>query len=433
MTQTALLLTVGGSPDPLLTSVREIQPSRVLFFTSDQSGRCVDGAGKPNERRLRDGGSEKLENFVTLMQLQDFQAERDRILLEDVDDVQACYQQMWAKVLELRAEGWRSIAVDYTGGTKSMSAALLLLAVDESLDIHLTTGLRDNTRSVQRGQTTRGVGVTDMRTQRHLDREVARSFRCFDYSEAHHLLQSLVRPRDLSRAMRLQVQFLAGVAEALAAWDVFDHQAAQECVDSSIFSKSIKVRERVQKPLQRLVGLRQWLLGTGKLPAQACGYELVEDLVLNAQRRAAVRRYDDAVGRYYRALEMLAQVRLKLQFGIETGAVKAEQIPEGMRSRYLASEESEAKLGLRDAYSLLRDLNDPMVGPLFAEREKVLINALSIRNNSLFAHGYQPIGPEQYEQFLRFAGDFLDQLLERLYGKAHRIPQLPTRLEEIWE
>ena len=74
-----------------------------------------------------------------------------------------------------------------------------------------------------------------------------------------------------------------------------------------------------------------------------------------------------------------------------------------------------------------------MVGPLFAEREKVLINALSIRNSSLFAHGYQPIGPEQYEQFLRFAGDFLDQLLERLYGKAHRIPQLPTRLEEIWE
>lgn len=430
---TALLLTVGGSPEPLLTCVRELQPQRVVFFASDQTVRCVDGAGRPNERRLRDGTSEKLDNFVTLMQLQDYQAERDRVLLEDIDDVQACYQQMSAKVAELKAEGWRNIAVDYTGGTKSMSAGLLLLAVDESLDIHVTTGLRDNTRAVQRGQTTRGVGVTDLRTQRHLQRDVARSFRCFDYSEAHHLLQSLVRPRDLSRAMRHQVQFLASVAEALSAWDVFDHEKALECVDSPVFSKSTRVREKVQKPLQRLVGLRHWLLSGGKLPAQGSGYELVEDLVLNAQRRTSVRRYDDAVGRYYRALEMLAQVRLKLQYGIETGAVQPEQVPIGARERYLKAGEAETKLGLRDAYSLLRDLQDPVVGPIFADREKVLINALSVRNNSLFAHGYQPIGPEQFDQFLGFAGDFLNELLDKLYGKANRIPQLPTSLDEIWE
>lgn len=432
MSKSALLVTVGGSPDPLLTCVRELKPDRVIFFASDQTGRLVDGPGKPNERRCKDS-TEKLDCLVALMKLQDYQAERDRVILEDIDDVQNCYKQIQGKVCELREEGVRELAIDYTGGTKTMSAALLLVAVDESLEIHVTTGLRDNTQAVQRGQATRGVGVTDMRTHRHLQREVANCFRNYDYGEAHHLLRSLVRPRDLSRPLRQQLQFLAGAADALGAWDVFDHERALECIDSSVFSKSSKIRERIQKPLQRLVGLRRWLLAGGKLPSQACGYELVEDLVLNARRRAELRRYDDAVGRYYRALEMLAQVRLKLQYGVETGNVEAEQIPVEHRARYLAQGESQAKLGLLSAYSLLRDKGDSIVGPLFAQREKVLLNALTIRNNSLFAHGYQPIGPDHYRQFLEFAGEFLGALLDQLFGKAHRIPQLPTTIEEIWE
>ncbi|MDB9309098.1 hypothetical protein PN471_10700 [Aphanizomenon sp. CS-733/32] len=44
------------------------------------------------------------------------------------------------------------------------------------------------------------------------------------------------------------------------------------------------------------------------------GYEIVQDLILNAERRATQQRYDDAVGRLYRALELLAQIRLLKAF-----------------------------------------------------------------------------------------------------------------------
>jgi hypothetical protein len=47
------------------------------------------------------------------------------------------------------------------------------------------------------------------------------------------------------------------------------------------------------------------------------GYEIVEDLLLNAERRAMQDRYDDAVGRLYRALELLVQIRLLQTYDIK--------------------------------------------------------------------------------------------------------------------
>ncbi|MBT9587538.1 TIGR02710 family CRISPR-associated protein [bacterium] len=431
MSNSVLLLTVGGSPDPLLTCVKELRPERVVFFASELTRKCVDGPGKPNERR-RGGEVEKLESLVQLMKLA-YDPGQDLVELEDIDDFQACYQQILNKVWQLQAEGHKHIAIDYTGGTKTMSAALLLVAVDEALEIHITTGIRDNTRAVQRGQATRGVGVTDLRTGRTLHREVERALGRFDYGAAEKWLHQLVRPKDLSKALRDRVQFLRSVCQSLAAWDVFDHIQALECVEGSRFSRSPQVRDRLLKPLKRLVQVRAWLDQGGPLPPQTCGYELVQDLVLNAQRCARRGRYDDAVGRIYRALEMLAQIRLKLQYGIETGQVKAEQVPEAQRSHFLQPGQTVCQLGLLKAYELLQHLQDGSVGALYAQQAKVLLNALKTRNTSLFAHGYQPIGEQEYEVFWGFAGAFLEELLERLFGKCDRISQLLSSLEAIGE
>jgi CRISPR-associated protein (TIGR02710 family) len=427
MAKNILLLTVGGSPDPLLTSVQDLQPDQVVFFASELTRKCVDGPGKPNERR-RGPEVEKLDNLVTLMGLSDY----DVVVLEDIDDVQSCYQQMIEKVQALRADGGpQQISVDYTGGTKTMSAALVMVAVDEGLGIHITTGIRDNTRAVQRGQATRDVGVTDLRTRRILDRDFSAALKAFDFGAAERHLHSLLRPRDLSKSMRGEIQLLRSICQALGHWDLFHHTAALECVDSTAFSRLSQVREGVVEPLRKLVNVRAWLVNGGDLPKNASGYELVDDLLWNARRRAQRGRYDDAVGRFYRALEMLAQVRLRLKYGIDTGKVRAEQLPETLVGTYLSAGESEAALGLRKAYWLLRDLGDEPVGSLFKVQENALVNALTVRNHSLFAHGYQPIGRDDYLRFCGFAENFLEQLLDQLFGKCKRGRQLPASVGAI--
>lgn len=427
MATNILLLTVGGSPDPLLTSVQDLQPDRVVFFASELTRKCVDGPGKPNERR-RGPEVEKLDNLVTLMGLSDY----DVVVLDDIDDVQSCYQQMIEKVQSLRGDGSPpQLSVDYTGGTKTMSAALVMVAVDEGLGIHITTGIRDNTRAVQRGQATRDVGVTDLRTRRILGRDFAAALAAFDFGAAERHLHSLLRPRDLSKSMRDEIQLLRSICQALGHWDVFHHKAALECVDSTAFSRLSEVREAVVDPLRKLVSVRGWLTSDGDLPKNTSGYELVDDLLWNARRRAQRGRYDDAVGRFYRALEMLAQVRLRLKYGIDTGKVRRDQLTDALASQYLTPAESEAALGLRKAYSLLRDLGDEPVGSLFKVQENALVNALTVRNHSLFAHGYQPIGRDDYLRFCGFAEGFLDQLLDQLFGKCKRGRQLPASVGEI--
>jgi len=255
---------------------------------------------------------------------------------------------------------------------------------------------------------------------------VERSLKGYDYVAAQEQLHSLVRPRDLSAPLRRRVNYLRSICQSLTAWDVFDHSQALECIEGDAFTRSPKLRSRLLQPLKRLVGLRTWLAEGGPLPAQTSGYELVEDLQLNAGRRAQSGRYDDAVGRYYRALEMLAQMRLKLHYGVDTSAVSPEHIPEPHRAKYLSP-----KLGLRQAYELLQDLQDPIVGPIYEPQSKLLLNALNTRNASLFAHGYQPIGKREYELFLGFACGFLNELLGKLFGKSDRISQLPSSIDEI--
>jgi CRISPR-associated protein (TIGR02710 family) len=296
----------------------------------------------------------------------------------------------------------------------------------------VTTGLRDNTRAVNRGQATREVGITNLRTQRHLEQQVSRCLQNFDYSGAQNQLKGLLRPRDLSPELRKRIQWLGSICDALAHWDNFAHQAALECIDSPPFRASKFVLERLYKPLDRLVKLKTQLSDSGPLPPGTCGYELVEDLILNAQRRAQSGRYDDAVGRYYRALEMLAQRRLKIKHDIDTSKVEEKQIPPSLLAKLPPAEDGIRKFGLRQSYELLQALEDPTIAAPYAAQAKELLNALKVRNNSLFAHGYDPIGPREYQEFHSLVDGFMQPLLSELFAKSPRATQLPKKLDEIF-
>lgn len=81
-------------------------------------------------------------------------------------------------------------------------------------------------------------------------------------------------------------------------------------------------------------------------------YEIVEDLLLNAKRRVAQELYDDAVERLYRALELLAQIRLST-YNIKTGDVDIQQLPESLQAKYadptLRSQDGKIQLALNKA------------------------------------------------------------------------------------
>lgn len=159
-----LLVTVGGSFQPIITAINSLQPNRVIFIASDGekgSKSQVIGEGTPCEVRRGVEVIEKLPNIPTQVNLGDrFQPERDLILAQNPDDLAECYPKIHGYIKKLQQETGHEIMADYTGGTKTLSAALAMAAVDCGISLYITIASRDNLIKVERGQITQKVDTS---------------------------------------------------------------------------------------------------------------------------------------------------------------------------------------------------------------------------------------------------------------------------------
>ena len=133
---------------------------------------------------------------------------------------------------------------------------------------------------------------------------------------------------------------------------------------------------------------------------------LLSDLINNAKRRIEEGKYDDAVARLYRVIEFIAQSKLFIKHDINTSDVDILLLPNELREKYKKMEENgKIRLGLKKSYELLRDMNEE-IGKRFFENEEIQ-KILSMRNNSILAHGFGPVTKEQAEKFFEVTKEFL--------------------------
>ncbi|QYZ78201.1 hypothetical protein E2N92_01520 [Methanofollis formosanus] len=127
-----LFMTVGtGRPDPrtgrasiahgLAYSVACHRPGEVVFFGSDQSAATVRGIAEEYQEMT----GEVLPPF-------------NSVVLPDVDDLAACIEVMDAAVKGVAGRK----AIDYTSGTKSMTAAAVIVAALHQVPLSLVEARR---------------------------------------------------------------------------------------------------------------------------------------------------------------------------------------------------------------------------------------------------------------------------------------------------
>jgi hypothetical protein len=128
--------------------------------------------------------------------------------------------------------------------------------------------------------------------------------------------------------------------------------------------------------------------------------ENVVDMLENARRRIVDQgRYDDGVGRLYRAIEMWHQWRLQ-QRSVSTEKVDWEKLDGKVRERFQVEaglSELPQVLALRHARLL-----DHILSGTEREDEAVLRDLLQKRNRSILAHGLEPIGKDAAFRFLEY-------------------------------
>lgn len=416
MSNKILLVTVGGSHKPVVTAIEQVKPDRVVFICSKQSQSQVVDEGNPCKIISKGEVVGKLPNIPIQADISDrFQAEKDVILLEDQDDFEQVYDTVSQAVKKLKAENASvDILANYTAGTKTMSVVLGIVAIDYDLDLYLTKAQRIDLFQIKRGETTERSSVSSIRVERKLRQIIPSFILKYDYPPAITELEQLLIDQEIQSPQKQIIREQLDLCRALEAWDCFNHIEAW----LEIEHKVSRIRE-LSLFFKRVMTSRSEIdpsfikkaeeAGASGYHMSCHGYEIVEDLLLNAERRASQKRFDDAVGRLYRGLELLVQIRLRKQYGIKTDDVDLNVLPsDELRQQYKPDESGIVKLSLRASYEFLCKLNakDPL-GQLYQEKRKTILNALQIRNHSLFGHGFEPVTEPRYKAVNSVFVDFI--------------------------
>jgi CRISPR-associated protein (TIGR02710 family) len=435
MTSSILLITVGGSHQPIATAIRSLEPDRTIFICSDGSKGSqsqVLGTGKPCEMRRGMEVVERLPNIPTQVGLGDrFNPAKDVVLLQSPDDLSECYQAISAKIRALKAETpGVTLFADYTGGTKTMSLAMGLAALDYDITLYLTTGAtRPNLIRIEQGEATGRAATASVTVERQLQQVLPKFFQQYNYSAAIAELQYLLNQVSLSNEEQQQVRRLQALSKGLDAWDRFDHNMAW-----MLLKPYMKDFQALGQFLKRVLASRAAIDETFK-PSEGTtghGYEVIEDLLLNAERRSHRCRYDDAVGRLYRALELLVQMRLKLKYGLKTEDIDRSLLPAKVAEHY-AKVQGKLQMPLQRSYKLITEFENDPLGDLYERQAGALQNILKVRNKSLYAHGFEPISESEFAEVDEVMGGFIRKgiqvCIEPRFQKVLSV-QFPTQFDE---
>jgi len=324
------------------------------------------------------------------------------IQIESPDNIQRIFNEVRSKIEKIRRQN-DYMAMDYTSGTKAMTSALAMLGILYEADtLCNVTGERKN-GIVQKGteslQMVRPIfAIAEKKIQTALG-----FFNSCQYEAAISIIEE-IENRTSDETLIRRLGRLKKASEAYSEWDRFDHEQA--------FVHLRELKSPEFNANKRFLGtfLR---MKDGK-KASYC----IADLYNNALRRGDVEtKYDDAVARLYRVIELLAQNRLKKKYDIDTSDVPLDRLPETWKKEWGSRlEEGKLKMGLHDSYGLLSEFGDELGKML--EKPKMR-DLLSKRNFSILAHGLTSIDEKTYsnlkEEVYKAASEQisnLDKLLE---------------------
>ena len=154
---------------------------------------------------------------------------------------------------------------------------------------------------------------------------------------------------------------------------------------------------------------------------------LIVDIIQNARRRAFEGNFDDAVARLYRCIEMIGQYTL-LQYGIISSEVNLEVLRDKITSITLQkliaknNDNETIKIGLVEDFEILSELNkDDKVSITYTKYKEDFLKHINIRNESILAHGINPISKDKYDEIEEMSKVFIQSIIPDIDNKLTQI------------
>ena len=349
------------------------------------------------------------------------------------DDADECFAHFDRVLRKLMSEGFRrdDIVADFTRGTKAMSAALVLAAVERGVERlrYVHSSQRDRRGMVVPGTEKVGEIRTSVVTARRRIDEARALMRHGDFGAALELLPDQRFVNLLPKASRKESIALRAAARIYAAWDRLDYKAAVDSLDDredTSHAREFTPTDAMERWLRRLAGIRPSRQRDADVQAycksQAASLRpLACDLLANAERRARDQHFEDAQLRAYRVLELLGQIRL---FGHGYDNDDLPEDDDAITAFDAAQRESDRPgtnstrgkrtAGRETTAYLLKHLGDPLADDLLRFGRRW--TGMARRNVSILIHGFTATAPEREE--LTDALGRIESLLRKDHPRA---------------
>lgn len=378
--KTALLMTVGTGiggqvatedlAHAILFSIDNSNPDIVIFFGSEKSKKTVES--------------------VKEQYLNEFEEEFDYfefIHLEQIDDFKIYFEAFKRKIQEL--DGYK-IIIDYTSGTKTMTMSAAFASMLYRKNLYFVGGERED-------------GVVIRGTEKIISQNLYPIYDDLMISKIKELFntnrfdagKSLLE--DITKAKK---DTYANLFDAYYYFDNVDYNKANKYfITKEFIAEWPELKKQFSLNAKALYHLN-------KEDSAMRPFYILGSLINNARRRAEETKYDDAIARLYRSLELIAQIKLN-EYGIDTSDVELDILNKhGVEQEFKPDFSEKIKLSLVQDYELLNNLGDNL-GEFYIKNKDEFLATISSRNNSILAHGLNSQTEKQYVKFrdliLKFA------------------------------
>ncbi|MCX8108536.1 MAG: TIGR02710 family CRISPR-associated CARF protein, partial [Verrucomicrobiae bacterium] len=277
----AVLISVGGAQQPVLKALDWYRPQHVWYFCSKNTRPTAD----------------------QIQQTLKWHPAPRFIEVDNPDELGPCYRELRRKIHDILEETHvnpEQVVVDYTGGTKTMSAALVLVAVERFKHFNYVSGEQRENGGVGRviSGTEKAVRQPNPWTELAI-REIERSRDL--WADCQFEVAAKVLRAVAERVQRRKTfEALADLADGMAARHRLDFPAAKRLLSPLVGKLPQLYDGRNDHGLIEFVNAAKNLCQ--ECTSQRANDTLLRELLDNAIRTARQSRYEDAAGRLYRAM-----------------------------------------------------------------------------------------------------------------------------------
>ena len=373
--KTVLLMTVGTGMDDgkslshgIFYSIEHHNPDKIIFFGSDASKNTIT--------HIEDDINEDYGGY-------------EFVQVDNIDEFKDFFASIKEKILEFNED---KVIIDYTSGTKTMTAAAAFASMVYHKNLVVVGGNREN--GLIKSGTEKIISQNLYPIYDDLMMEKVRElFNSNRFEAGKAILEDIVEAENKDVYVQLfDIYYNFDNINYEKAFELFPNEFLKELLQTFPDLKSQIPQNR--QALQTMADKKHKF---------RCHY-ILASLLNNAKRRAGEGKYDDAIARLYRSFELIAQIRLKEKYKINTSNVDLEILEKrGLDKEYLDNLESiksdgKIKIGLAKDYDLLYHLDDDL-GSFYNENKGMAKNYISFRNESVLAHGLKYQTFENYDKF----------------------------------